>query len=61
MLEISKYTNLLEQKAYRYELQDVASPNLYREIYSYSEVPKIPFNHRRVPLNMPKEISYLPI
>lgn len=56
MLEISKYTNLLEQKAYRYELQDVASPNLYREIYSYSEVPKIPFNHRRVPLNMPKEI-----
>lgn len=56
MLEISNKTNLLEQKAYKYSLQDIASPNLYREIYSYSEVPKVPFNHRRVPMNMQEEI-----
>ncbi len=56
MLEISKKSNLLEQKAYKYSLQDVENPNLYREIYSYSEVPKVPFNHRRVPMNMPEEI-----
>ena len=56
MLEISTKTNLLEQKSYRYQLQDVAEPNLYRDIYSYEEVPKVPFNHRRVPCGMPKEI-----
>ena len=56
MLEISSKTNLLEQKSYRYQLQDVKEPNLYREIYSYDEVPKTPFNHRRVPIGMPEEI-----
>ena len=56
MLEISEKTNLLEQKSYKYQLQDVAEPNLYRDIYPYDEVPKIPFNHRRVPIGMPEEI-----
>ena len=56
MLEISNKTNLLEQKSYKYQLQDVAEPNLYRDIYPYDEVPKIPFNHRRVPIGMPEEI-----
>ena len=56
MLEISKKTNLLEQKSYKYQLQDVAEPNLYRDIYKYSEVPKIPFNHRRTPMNMPEQV-----
>ena len=56
MLEISEKTNLLEQKSYKYQLQDVAEPNLYRDIYPYDEVPKTPFNHRRVPIGMPEEI-----
>ena len=56
MLEISKKTNLLEQKSYRYNLQDVADPNLYRDVYPYEAVPKVPFNHRRVPMGMPEEI-----
>ena len=56
MIEISPKTNLLEQKSYKYSLQDVAEPNLHREIYSYGTVPKVTFNHRRVPLNMPEEI-----
>ena len=56
MLEISKKTNLLEQKIYKYELQDVEEPNLYRDIYDYDSVPKVAFNHRRVPMNMPEEI-----
>ncbi len=56
MLEISPHTNLLEQKSYRYSLQDIPDPNLYRDIYPYTEVPRISFNHRRVPMGMPKEI-----
>jgi len=56
MLEISNRTNLLEQKSYKYSLQDVADPNLQRDIFAAGEVPKVSFNHRRVPLNMPEEI-----
>ena len=56
MLEISNKTNLLEQKTYYYSLQDVEKPNLYRDIYSYDEVPKVAFNHRRVPMGMPEEV-----
>ncbi len=56
MLTKSPSSNLLEQSQYKYSLQDVADPNLYRDIYSYDEIPKIAFNHRRVPLNMPEEI-----
>ena len=56
MLEISKKTNLLEQSIYKYNLQDVEEPNLYREGFNYEEVPKVAFNHRRVPINMPEDI-----
>ena len=56
MLEFSDKTNLLEQKNYHYSLQDVADPNLYRDLFNYEEIPKISFNHRRVPMNMPKDI-----
>lgn len=56
MLEISKKTNLLEQNIYRYSLQEVEEPNLYRQIYNYDDVPKVSFNYRRVPMNMPEDI-----
>lgn len=56
MLELSNATHLLEQKSYKYQLQDVEEPILYRDIYAYDEVPKVPFNHRRVPMSMPEEI-----
>ena len=56
MLDKNRHTNLLEQSQYKYSLQDVDDPNLYREIYPYDEIPKVAFNHRRVPLCMPEEI-----
>ena len=56
MIELNPMSNLLEQDQYKYSLQDVAQPNLYRDIYPYDEVPKTPFNHRRVPMDMPREI-----
>jgi len=56
MLKFSKKTNLLEQSAYKYMLQDVPEPNLYRDLFEYDSIPKIPFNHRRVPMAVPDEI-----
>ncbi len=56
MIELNPSSNLLEQDPYQYELQDVAEAQLFRDIYPYDEIPKTPFNHRRVPMNMPKEI-----
>ena len=56
MLELSNATHLLEQKSYKYQLQDVEEPILYRDIYAYDEIPKIPFNHRRVPIAMPEQV-----
>ena len=56
MLELSNSSHLLEQKSYKYQLQDVAEPVLYRDAFNYEEAPKIPFNHRRVPMGMPEEI-----
>ncbi len=56
MLTRSDASNLLEFSQYKYSLQDVEEPNLYRDIYPYTDVPKVPFNHRRVPISMPKDI-----
>ncbi len=56
MISFNKKRNTLEQETYHYELQDVAEPNLFREIFSYVEPPKVPFNHRLVPMDPPEEI-----
>lgn len=56
MIEFNKKSNTLEQTQYRYALQDVAEPNLYREIFKYDEIPKCAFNHRHVPMSPPDEI-----
>ena len=48
--------NIIEEHSYEYAIQDVAEPNLYREIFDYNEIPKVTFNFRSVPMNMPEEI-----
>ncbi len=52
----SQKTNLLESAFQSYPLQDVKDPNLFREYFPYSEVPKVVFNHRIVPMDVPGEI-----
>jgi isopropylmalate/homocitrate/citramalate synthase len=49
-------SNLIERRELNYPLQDVSEPNLYDNLYSYDEVPKVAFNHRIVPIDMPDEI-----
>ncbi len=56
MIEKSKKTNLLEEKIYSYTLQDVSEPQLYRDVFDYESIPKIIFNQRVVPTDMPEEI-----
>ena len=56
MIFNNPYSNLIEQSQYKYSLQDVKDANLYRDIFPYDEIPKIAFNHRHVPLSMPKDI-----
>ncbi len=56
MIFKNPHTNLIEQSQYKYSLQDVEDANLYRDIYPYDEIPKVAFNHRHVPLDMPDEI-----
>ena len=56
MLEFNKRSNTLEENEYEFELQDVENPHLYRLLYTYDQVPKIPFNHRHVPMRTPDEL-----
>ena len=53
---LSSKTYKLEQDPYIYQLQDVKEPELFREMFPYTETPKIAFNYRRVPENMPEDI-----
>lgn len=55
-IEFNKKSNVIEQAVYKYKLQDVEKANLYRELFPYSEIPRITFNHRQVPMNMPEDI-----
>lgn len=55
-LSLNPHTHLLEQDPYAYALQDVENPELFRDIYPYTQVPKVAFNYRKVPANMPEDI-----
>jgi len=56
MLKFSSKSNTLEQTIYQHSLQDVKEPQFYRLLYTYDQVPKIPFNHRHVPMRPADEI-----
>jgi len=53
---INKRTNLLELEEHIYHLVDSDVPNVYRNLFPYDEVPKVAFNNRVVPHNMPDDI-----
>ncbi len=55
-IRYNKKSNLLEDHIYHYELQDVKEPHLFRELFDYKSVPKVAFNNRHVPVNMPEKI-----
>ncbi len=55
-LVLGKASNLLEKETYGYNIQDVENPNLFRDVFEYTEIPKVPFNFRNSPYGMPEEI-----
>ncbi len=55
-IALSKKTFKLEQDPYIYELHDIEQPELFRDMFPYVETPKIAFNYRKVPENMPEDI-----
>ena len=56
MIKFNNRTNLMEAIEFNYLLNDVKDPNLYRDVYPYDEIPKVTFNHTRVPIRMPDDI-----
>ena len=48
--------NLLQLEEHFYRLVDVEEPNVFHNLFPYSEIPKIAFNDRVVPHNMPENI-----
>ncbi len=55
-LYYSDTTHLLEQSAYKYQLQDRKEPQLYRNLFEYDSIPKVSFNHRNVPMVTPEKL-----
>ncbi|MGE5628890.1 MAG: 2-isopropylmalate synthase [Solirubrobacterales bacterium] len=46
----------LKQPDYLHGLQDVDTPNLYKDIFPYSEIPKVTFDNVQLPMDMPENI-----
>ena len=56
IVKYNKSRNLIEEHAYKPNLQDVAQPNLFRNIFSYGSIPKTAFNFRTVQMDTPKDL-----
>ncbi len=56
IVKYNKTHHVIEEHAYKPNLQDVANPNLHRKVFSFGEVPKTTFNMRHVPMECPKDI-----
>jgi len=55
-IKINNRTNLLEIGEYHYQVQDIPDPELFREFYQYTEIPKVAFNFRTSPFGMPDQV-----
>lgn len=55
-VKMDLHTNLLQLEEHMYPLVDVDTPNVFRNLFPYDEVPKIAFNDRIVPHHMPEDI-----
>lgn len=52
-VKFNKHSKMMEIE---FQFRDVQDPNLFRNIYPYNEVPRLVFNHRVVPMNIPENL-----
>jgi len=52
-VKFNKHNRMMEIE---YQYRDVDEPNLFRNIYPYNEVPRLVFNQRIVPMNIPEKL-----
>ena len=48
--------NLLMESEYRYNIQERDDPNLYRDMFPYTEIPRCTFNQRVNPIDPPEDM-----
>ncbi|MGN0768136.1 MAG: 2-isopropylmalate synthase [Christensenellales bacterium] len=53
---LSPSHHILEEHSYNYTLQDVDEPQLFRNFFDYTSIPKVAFNFRNVPMSCPEDI-----
>lgn len=46
----------IAQSSYNHVLQNISSPNLYKDLFPYDEIPKVTFNDIQVPMDLSKDI-----
>jgi len=56
MLKFNPGYNTFDSDSYTVHLESPREPNLFRDIFPYDEAPRIGFNHRLVPMRMPRNI-----
>jgi isopropylmalate/homocitrate/citramalate synthase len=56
MLKFNPGYNTFDADSYRVAFEDREEPELFRDIFPYSEPPRIGFNHRLTPMRMPPRI-----
>jgi len=52
----AKYNEKSRLIEIEYQYRDVEEANLFRNIFPYNEVPRLVFNHRIVPMNIPEKL-----
>ena len=52
-----KYNEYSRMMEIEFQYREAAEANLFRNIYPYNEVPRLVFNHRNVPMNIPEHLT----
>jgi citrate (Re)-synthase len=55
-ISMSFRSNLMEQSLQQFHLENKAEANYYREVFPYTEIPKIAFDQLQVPMHMPDKV-----
>lgn len=55
-IHLNEKTNVMHSYRCSDKVDNVTEANLYRNIFPYTEIPKVVFDNKNIPMNMPKDI-----